>query len=50
MFIFLGERVEYMDDDILFKEEYGHWVVIINGEFFCTADSLMEAVQEVEER
>lgn len=27
----------------------GHWEVHINGEFFCSADSYNEAVQELEE-
>ena len=26
----------------------GHWVVYVEGKFFCTADSFMEAVREVE--
>lgn len=26
----------------------GHWVVYIDGKFFCTADTFMEAVKEVE--
>lgn len=26
-----------------------HWEVLINGEFFCTADSYVEAVNELQE-
>ena len=25
----------------------GHWEVYVNGEFFCSADSYMEAVKEL---
>lgn len=25
----------------------GHWIVYVNGEFFCTADSYLEAAKEV---
>ena len=32
--------------DIDIKEVYGHWEVKINGEFFCSADTLIEAIQE----
>ena len=30
------------------EQERGHWVVHVNGVFFCTADTFMEAVREVE--
>ena len=30
------------------EQEYGHYVVTINGEFYCSADNLAEALQEVE--
>lgn len=30
------------------KTDRGYWVVYINGDFYCTADSYMEAVKEVE--
>jgi hypothetical protein len=33
---------------IKIEQEYGHYVVHINGEFFCLAGTLIEAVQEVE--
>ncbi len=33
--------------DIQIKQVRGHWEVYINGEFFCTADSYDEAVNEV---
>lgn len=26
----------------------GHWVVYMNGEFFCTADTYGEAAREIE--
>lgn len=32
--------------DILPK--HGYWVAYVNGEFFCSADSFLEAVKEVE--
>lgn len=25
----------------------GHWEVYVNGEFFCSADSYIEAVKEI---
>lgn len=27
---------------------YGHYMVYINGKFFCSADTMSEAVKEVE--
>lgn len=27
---------------------YGHFVVYINGKFFCSADTIAEAIKEVE--
>lgn len=33
--------------DIQIKQTLGHWTVYVNGEFFCTADSYLEAVKEV---
>ena len=30
------------------EQEYGHFVVTINGKFYCSADTLIEAIQEVE--
>lgn len=35
--------------DVQIKQVRGHWEVYINGEFFCTADSYIEAVKEVYE-
>lgn len=29
------------------KELYGHYVVLINGKFYCSADSYSEAFQDV---
>ena len=28
--------------------QYGHWVVHVDGKFFCTADTYTEAVREIE--
>lgn len=28
------------------KQIRGHWEVYVNGEFFCSADSYVEAVRE----
>lgn len=33
-------------NDLTIKQVQGHWEVYINGEFFCTADSYLEAVRE----
>lgn len=35
--------------DALIKETRGYWEVYINGEFFCSADSYLEAVNELKE-
>lgn len=35
-----------MDYEVI--ERYGHFEVYVNGEFFCSADRMSEAVQEVE--
>lgn len=35
--------------DVQIKQVRGHWEVYVNGEFFCTADSYLEAVMEVNE-
>lgn len=29
------------------KSEYGHYVVYINGKFYCSADTHLEAVEEL---
>lgn len=31
------------------KQVRGHWEVYVNGEFFCSADSYIEAVNELYE-
>ena len=31
------------------KPNKGHFVVYINGEFYCTADNMREAAKDVEE-
>lgn len=31
------------------KSDRGHFVVHINGRFYCTADNMREAVKEVED-
>lgn len=33
--------------EIQIQQVMGHWVVHINGEFFCSADSYSEAIKEV---
>lgn len=35
--------------DVQIKQVRGYWEVYVNGEFFCTADSYLEAVMEVNE-
>jgi hypothetical protein len=30
------------------KPERGHFVVYINGKFYCTADNMREAIKEVD--
>lgn len=30
------------------KQVFGHWEVYIDGKFFCTADTPMEAIQEID--
>ena len=35
--------------DVRIVQVGGHWEVSINGEFFCTTDSWMEAVNEIRE-
>jgi hypothetical protein len=37
------------EHEIRFKQVYGHWEVHIDDKFFCSADSLTEALKEVEE-
>lgn len=38
-----------MSKTIDIKSEYGHYVVYINGKFYCSADTYLEAVRELEE-
>ena len=35
--------------DVQIKQVRDHWVVYVNGKFFCTADSYIEAVNELYE-
>lgn len=35
------------NDDIIIDRVKEHWEVYINGEFFCSADTHLEAVNEV---
>ena len=37
-----------MDADIQIKHEMDHYVVYVNGEFFCTSDTVLEACKELE--
>lgn len=30
-------------------KKYGHWEVTVNGEFYCSADTEAEAVEELKE-
>ena len=36
-------------NSVKIEQEYGHYVVTINGNFYCSADTFLEAVREVEE-
>ncbi len=33
--------------EVRIKRVMGHWEAYVNGEFFCSADSYMEAVKEI---
>ena len=33
---------------IKIEQVYGHYEVLVNGEFYCSTDNLIEALQEVE--
>ena len=35
--------------DIQIKQVREHWEVHINGEFFCSTDSYIEAINEIQE-
>ena len=35
--------------EIDIRQVKGHWEVYVNGEFYCTADSYIEAVNELYE-
>ena len=37
------------DREVWIRETRGHWEVYVNGEFFCTADSYTEALNELYE-
>lgn len=34
-------------NDVKIKQVHGHWEVHINGNFFCSADSYAEALNEI---
>lgn len=36
-------------DDVQIKQIRDHWEVYVNGEFFCSSDSHIEAVNELYE-
>ena len=38
-----------MKKEVSIKRKGEHYVVYVNGEFFCTADTYKEAVKEVED-
>ena len=33
--------------EISIKQVRGYWIVHVNGNFFCTADSYSEAIKEI---
>lgn len=35
-------------NEIDIRQVHGHWVVTVNGEFFCSADTYIEAVKELQ--
>ena len=35
-------------NDIRIVPVRGHWEAYVNGEFFCSADSYLEAAQEIQ--
>ena len=37
-----------MPEDIHIIPVYGHYDVYINGEFYCSADTIIEAAKEIE--
>ena len=37
-----------MENDFEIVHDHGHYTVYIEGKFFCTADKISEAVEEVE--
>ena len=34
-------------NEVQIVQERGHWVIRINGDFFCTADTYSEAINEL---
>ena len=30
------------------EHAFGHWIVHVDGKFFCTADTQLEAIRELE--
>ena len=34
-------------DNVEIKRERDHFIVYVNGEFFCTSDTYLEAAQEL---
>lgn len=30
------------------EQAFGHWIVHVDGKFFCTADTQLEAIRELE--
>lgn len=41
--------MDISSDDVQIKQIRDHWEVYVNGEFFCSADSCIEAVNELYE-
>lgn len=41
--------MEIDNHEFLLKRVFGHWEVYVDGVFFCSADSQLEAVKELYE-
>lgn len=49
IYILKGVIMRTEDREVWIIETRGHWEVYVNGEFFCTADSYTEALNELYE-
>lgn len=34
--------------DVNMEQAFGHWIVYVDGAFFCSADTQLEAIRELE--